>query len=60
MVSAATVAAIGAVVYGLANLIHEGLGHGGACLVVGCVPQTLTSMSFQGDASALAPDAGRD
>ena len=30
-----TVVAIAIVAYALANLIHEGLGHGGTCIAVG-------------------------
>ena len=30
-------------------VVHEGLGHGGACLLVGCRPRLLTTMQFQGD-----------
>jgi hypothetical protein len=58
-VDLATGTAIGIVVYALANLIHEGLGHGGACVAVGCRPMLLTSMHFEGDASQLSRDAGR-
>lgn len=44
-----TVAAIGWMVGVLADLIHEGLGHGGACLLVGGKPTILTSMNFDWD-----------
>ena len=44
-----TVIAVAAVTHVLAVLVHEGLGHGGACLVVGCRPQLLTTMQFKGD-----------
>src|SRR5438552_18917943 len=33
----------------LADFIHEGLGHGGACLLVGGKPTLLTSMNFVWD-----------
>lgn len=49
-----TVAAIAIVAYALANILHEGLGHGGACLVVGCVPKVLSSMHFDGDETGLS------
>ena len=49
-----TVIAISIVVYTIANLLHEGLGHGGACLAVGCKPLLLTSVNFQGNEDGLA------
>jgi hypothetical protein len=54
-----TVAALGVVAYALANLLHEGLGHGGACLVVGGQPRILSSLHFHGDTTGLAPWALR-
>jgi hypothetical protein len=50
-----TVAAISIVVCALASVLHEGLGHGGACLLVGGRPQQLSSMDFVSDTSGL-PD----
>jgi hypothetical protein len=44
-----TVAAIGLMVGALADFTHEGLGHGGACLLVGGKPTLLTSMNFDWD-----------
>ena len=44
-----TIAAIGLLVGVLADFIHEGLGHGGACLLVGGKPTLLTSMNFAWD-----------
>lgn len=55
----ATVAAVAAVVDVSATLIHEGLGHGGACLLMGCTPRLLTSMQFQGDEQLLSSFAVR-
>jgi hypothetical protein len=49
-----TVAAIAIVAYALANVLHEGLGHGGACLLVGCTPKVLSSMHFDGDHTGLS------
>lgn len=43
---ALTVSAVAIVVYALAVLLHEGVGHGGACLLVHGVPLELTSMKF--------------
>lgn len=44
-----TVLAISLMVGVLADFIHEGLGHGGACLLVGGKPTLLTSMNFGWD-----------
>jgi hypothetical protein len=49
-----TVAAIAIVAYAFANVLHEGLGHGGACLSVGCTPKVLSSMHFDGDNTGLS------
>jgi hypothetical protein len=51
----ATIVAIAVVVYALANLAHEGLGHGGACLLAGGKPQVLSSVHFESDESLLTP-----
>jgi hypothetical protein len=45
-----TVIAVAVVTHAVAVVVvHEGLGHGGACLLVGCRPELLTTMQFQGD-----------
>jgi hypothetical protein len=44
-----TIAAIGLLAGALVDLIHEGLGHGGACLLVGGKPALLTTMNFVWD-----------
>ena len=54
-----TVAALGLVAYALANPLHEGLGHGGACLLVGGKPLVLSSMHFDGDTKGLPRGANR-
>jgi len=41
-----TAASVGVVAYCLTNLIHEGLGHGGACLIVGGKPEVLNAVFF--------------
>jgi hypothetical protein len=48
-----TIAAIGLFAGALTDVIHEGLGHGGACLLVGGKPLLLTSMNFLGDQTGL-------
>jgi hypothetical protein len=42
-----TVGAIGILAYMLGNLLHEGMGHGGACLLVGAKPLVLSSVHFE-------------
>ena len=49
-----TVAAVAAIVHVIVSVTHEGVGHGGACLLTGCTPQLMTTMSFQGDQRALS------
>jgi hypothetical protein len=49
-----TVIAVAAVVHGATTMVHEALGHGGACLLVGCRPQLLTTMQFVGDERSLS------
>lgn len=50
-----TVIAIAVVTHAVAVVVvHEGLGHGGACLLVGCRPQLLTTMQFQGDEGSVS------
>jgi len=45
--------AIAVVAYALANLVHEGLGHGGACLLAGGRPLALSAIHFEEDPSSL-------
>jgi len=44
-----TVLAISALAYTLANLVHEGLGHGGTCVLVGAHPTMLNAIFFEYD-----------
>ena len=48
-----TIALISLMVAAMADFIHEGLGHGGACLLVGGKPTLLTSMNFVWDESGF-------
>jgi hypothetical protein len=48
-----TVSAIAVVAHALSASIHEGLGHAGTCVAVGCSPRLLTTMQFQGDEHSL-------
>ena len=52
-----TILAIGIVSFILKNVIHEALGHGGACLLVGGTPHVLSSAHFDCDTAAVS-DAG--
>ena len=53
-----TVAAVAVIVYALVSILHEGLGHGGACLLVHGRPVRLTSATFDCD-THLLDDAAR-
>jgi hypothetical protein len=53
-----TVVAIAVVAYALANIAHEGIGHGGTCLLAGGKPVALSSVSFECDEAALT-EGGR-
>jgi hypothetical protein len=54
-----TLAALAVVVYALADVVHEGIGHGGTCALVGGRPLVLTSMHFEGDTEGLPALANR-
>jgi len=53
-----TVGAIAVVAYALSNVVHEGLGHGGACVLVGGRPQELNAVFFECSVEGL-PSAAR-
>ena len=44
---ALTVGSIGILAYMLGNVLHEGAGHGGACLLAGARPLVLSSVHFE-------------
>ena len=54
-----TVIAVAVLAYALAALLHEGVGHGGACLLAGGEPQAVSTTYFQCGDDALSP-AGRN
>jgi len=54
-----TLGGIAVVAYALGNLVHEGLGHGGACLLVGGRPETLNAVFFSCDVEGLPASAER-
>lgn len=56
---AATVVAIAIVAYAIANVLHEGAGHGGACVAIGGHPLALSSVHFEcSDESRIVAAAG--
>jgi hypothetical protein len=54
-----TVASLAVLAYAAANVLHEGVGHGGACVLVGGAPQLLTSANFECGTAGLTPTAAR-
>jgi hypothetical protein len=54
-----TLVAIAIVAYALANVAHEGLGHGGACLAVGGQARSLSAIHFDCAEEGLSPAAAR-
>src|SRR4029077_11395601 len=44
---ALTTGSIGVLAYMLGNVLHEAIGHGGACLLVGARPLVLSSVHFE-------------
>src|SRR5512143_189518 len=55
----ATIIGIGALAYALANVVHEGLGHGGACLLVGARPTMFNAIFFNYDEATVGALARR-
>jgi len=54
-----TVAALAVVAYCIGNVVHEGLGHGGACVLVGGRPQELNAIFFECSIEGLPASARR-
>jgi hypothetical protein len=54
-----TLGAVAIVAYVVANVLHEGVGHAGACLALGCEPGSLTTAYFESDPSGLGQSATR-
>jgi hypothetical protein len=52
-----TLAAIAVVAFAMANVVHEGVGHGGACLIAGGRALELSAIHFDGDLTGLAAAA---
>lgn len=54
-----TVGAIAVIAYAVGNVVHEGLGHGGACILVGGRPEELNAIFFECSLEGLPPAAHR-
>ena len=54
-----TLAAIAVAAFALANVLHEGVGHGGACLLAGGRALALSAIHFDGELAGLDPAAGK-
>lgn len=48
-----TIGAIAVIAYCLANILHEAVGHGGACLLVGATPKALNAIYFEWDGKSV-------
>jgi hypothetical protein len=55
----ATVTAIALVAYAVSNVLHEAVGHGGACIVLGGKPVVLSSLHFECNDEAMSALARR-
>src|SRR5262249_27183431 len=54
-----TVASIAVIAYAASNVLHEAVGHGGACILVGGAPRLLTSLSFGCDTNGAGAMANK-
>lgn len=54
-----TIGAIAILAYCLANILHEGLGHGGACLLMGVHAKVLNAIFLEWDSSSVPAFARR-
>ncbi len=54
-----TIIAISALAYSLANVVHEGLGHGGACILFGGRPTMFNAIFFDYDEATVSDSARR-
>jgi hypothetical protein len=53
-----TIVAIATLAYVFANVIHEGIGHGGACVLTGGRPLALSTVHFECDNEGRLVAAG--
>jgi len=54
-----TIAAIAVLAYSLANIVHEGLGHGGACILLGARPTMFNAVFFNYDETTASDTVQR-
>lgn len=54
-----TIIAIAVLAYSLANIVHEGLGHGGACLLFGARPTMFNAIFFNYDETTASDTVQR-
>ena len=54
-----TIVAIAILAYAFSNVIHEGLGHGGACLLLGAKPTMFNAIFFNYDETTASDAAQR-
>ncbi|HET9939912.1 MAG TPA: hypothetical protein VFR25_02305 [Candidatus Eisenbacteria bacterium] len=54
-----TIVAIAVLAYSLANIVHEGLGHGGACLLLGARPTMFNAIFFNYDETTASDTVQR-
>lgn len=54
----ATIIAISVMAFAIANLLHEGVGHGGACVLMGGHPRVISSVHFECDQDSRFIAAG--
>jgi len=54
-----TVVSIAVLAYALANIFHEAIGHGGACIVLGGKPLALSSVHFECGEESISAAARR-
>jgi hypothetical protein len=59
MLDRLTLVAIAVLAYAAANIAHEAVGHGGACLAVGGRPVAVSAVHFEGDLDGLPGAAQR-
>lgn len=54
-----TIVAIAVLAYSLANIVHEGLGHGGACILLGARPTMFNAIFFNYDETTASDTVQR-
>lgn len=54
-----TVTSIALIAYAVSNVLHEAVGHGGACIILGGKPLVLSSLHFECGEQMMSAAAGR-